>query len=220
MVFILFSPNTWKRVAKILINISRNQESPSKLIFLRQQQPFSTTQIRRELRPWWYVLTVGPGIWGLGFFPVISSLFSLCCAHVYTPEQLTIRPLGHSVCTVTFPQLHTSEFSNLPLSPLFSPNSFYSSSNPLSNLCSTFFLSHLFLIPMSFCCFITINLPASWSGRKTSVQRSLLVTVINLPPKSTASFLPQSRNNFSLQLKHGFMALCQWFYSHTPLFNS
>lgn len=129
--------------------------------------------------------------------PFTSQFFALS-------RFLTYIPVSSLICLCL---LHSPQIPSIPHQTPF----------PIT---AVFFLSHLFLIPMSSCCFITINLPASWSGRKTSVQRSLLVTAINLPPKSTASFLPQSRNNFSLQLKHGFMASCQCFYSHMPLFNS
>lgn len=117
-----------------------------------------------------------------------TPFMSQCFAHF-----LSYIPVSSLICLCL---LYSLQILSIPHQTPFS-------------ITAVFFLSHLFLIPMSFCCFITINLPASWSGRKTSVQRSLPVTVINLPPKSTASFLPQFQNNFSLQLKHGFMAPCQ-----------
>lgn len=134
-------------------------------------------------------------------------------------ETLTLYPLNHiffalshffsyspMTCIICLYSLHSLQISlfliRAPLQSLlqFSP--------PLPD-------AHVFLLFHNH----QSSLP-SCSGRKTSVQRSLLVTVINLPPKSTASFLPQSQNNFSIQLKHGFMASFQYFYSHTPWFNS
>lgn len=83
---------------------------------------------------------LGLGFGGSGLFPCSPHCFH-CVVWLSTVQSTWQYALDITVfCIVTFPHLYTREFSNLPLSPSFSPNSFYSSSNPLSNHCSIFFL--------------------------------------------------------------------------------
>lgn len=61
------------------------------------------------------------------------------CITAYISERLTICPLHHNFFALSHLRSHVNEFSNLPLSSSFSPNSFYSSSNPLPITLSIFF---------------------------------------------------------------------------------